>query len=56
MLILTRREGEEFVLTHKGITIRVKVTNVNGSQVKVGIEAPREVHVARNELPKQWHH
>ena len=45
MLILSRREGEELVLTYEGITIRVK-----GGRVKGGVEAPQEVDVVRREF------
>lgn len=47
-----QEEGEELVLTHHGVTIRVKVTDIKGGQVKVGVEAPREVEIIRRELQK----
>lgn len=51
MLILTRREGESIILSIPGsdqqIEVRVMET---GSQVKLGIDAPREVVVLRKEL------
>lgn len=52
MLVLTRREGEELVLTYQGVTIRARVTDIKGGQVKVGVEAPREVEIIRRELKK----
>jgi len=54
MLILTRREGEKLVLTHQGITIWVKVTDIKGGQIKLSIEAPKAVDFVRRELqPEQ---
>lgn len=47
MLILTRRIGEELFL---GDEIEVVVLDVNRNQVKIGIKAPRELTVLREEL------
>lgn len=47
MLVLMRRPGETLVL---GDNIRVTVVAVNGSQVKLAIDAPKEVKVMREEL------
>ena len=47
MLILTRRIGEILTI---GDHITVKVLNVNGNQVRLGVEAPREVAVHRQEV------
>lgn len=47
MLLLTRRIGETIVI---GDNIRVTVVGVNGRQVKLGIEAPREIEVDRAEI------
>ena len=47
MLILTRRVGETLRL---GDEIKVTVLGVNGKQVRIGIEAPREVAVHREEI------
>ena len=49
MLILTRRIGETLTI---GKDIKVVVMAVNGSQVKVGIEAPKDVHVLRDDAKK----
>jgi carbon storage regulator len=46
MLVLTRKEGEEIVI---GDNIRIKIVDIRGSNVKVGIEAPRDVRVQRQE-------
>lgn len=47
MLILTRREGETLLI---GDNIEVTVLAVSGSQVRIGIEAPRDVTVLREEV------
>jgi len=51
MLVLTRREGESIVLSIPGsdeiIAVRVVRT---GTQVKLGIDAPQEVEILREEL------
>ena len=47
MLILTRRIGETINI---GNDIKVTVCAINGSQVRIGISAPKEVKVLRQEL------
>jgi carbon storage regulator len=47
MLILTRTEGEKITI---GDDITVMLVGVNGNQIKIGIDAPREVRVMREEL------
>jgi carbon storage regulator len=55
MLILTRRTGE---VVRIGDDIEVTVLGVNGSQVRIGINAPRAVVVDREEVAmrKQLEH
>jgi carbon storage regulator len=50
MLILTRRTGETL---HIGDDVEVTVMAVNGSQVRIGIKAPRTVAVDREELAER---
>ena len=50
MLVLTRRVGETLIL---GTDIRVTVLAVSGTQVRIGIEAPREVPVHREEVAQR---
>jgi len=47
VLILTRRPGETIVIDGD---IKIRVLGVEGERVKVGIEAPKEVAVVRQEL------
>jgi len=47
MLILSRRVNEKIVI---GEDIVVSVVEVRGDQVKLGIEAPRNVKVFRQEV------
>ncbi len=47
MLIFTRRIGEEIRI---GNDIRVKIVDIKGKQVRLGIEAPPEVIVHREEI------
>ena len=46
MLVLTRKQGEEIRI---GEDIVLKVTAVQGSRVRIGIEAPREHRIVRPE-------
>lgn len=50
MLVLTRHPGEAIFI---GDTVTVTVLNVRGNQVRIGISAPEEVVVLREELKKR---
>ena len=50
MLILTRRVGETVVI---GNDIDVTVLGVKGNLVRLGVKAPREVSVHREEIYKR---
>ena len=50
MLILTRRVGETF---HIGDNISVTVVEVNGNQVRIGIAAPKDVVIMRDDAKKR---
>ncbi len=47
MLILTRRVGEALMI---GNTTKVVVLGVKGGQIRLGINAPKEVEVHREEI------
>ena len=47
MLILTRRINESLVI---GDDVTVTILGVKGNQVRIGVDAPRDVSVHREEL------
>ncbi|MAZ69214.1 MULTISPECIES: carbon storage regulator CsrA [Porticoccus] len=47
MLILTRRVGETLII---GDDVSVTVLGVKGNQVRLGVDAPKEVSVHREEI------
>lgn len=50
MLVLSRRPGESIVI---GNQVVVTIIEVKGDQVRVGIDAPREVQVHREEVYRE---
>ena len=50
MLILTRRMGESLIIDDD---IKIKVLSIKGRQVRIGIDAPKEVAVHREEIYKR---
>lgn len=53
MLILTRRVGETLMV---GDDITVTVLGVKGNQVRIGVNAPRDVAVHREEIYERIKH
>jgi carbon storage regulator len=54
MLVLSRKVSEEIVI---GDDIRIKIISVDGGKVRIGIVAPKDVTVDRQEVHdrrKQW--
>ncbi|HEX5755242.1 MAG TPA: carbon storage regulator CsrA [Arenimonas sp.] len=52
MLILTRRVGETLMI---GDAVTVTVLGVKGNQVRIGITAPKDVAVHREEIFQRLH-
>jgi carbon storage regulator len=50
MLILTRRMGETILI---GDDVAVTILGVNGSQVRIGVKAPKDVAVDREEVRRR---
>ncbi|ABF13854.1 carbon storage regulator CsrA [Candidatus Palibaumannia cicadellinicola] len=47
MLILTRRVGETLMI---GDEVTVTILGIKGNQVRIGVSAPKEVSVHREEI------
>ncbi len=47
MLILTRRVGETVII---GDDVKVTVLGIKGNQVRIGVDAPKDVAVHREEI------
>ena len=47
MLILTRRVGESLMI---GDEVNVTVLGIRGNQVRIGVDAPKDVAVHREEI------
>lgn len=47
MLVLSRRVGEEIVIAGN---IRVRVTKIHGSRIRLAVEAPDNVAILRGEV------
>ena len=50
MLILTRKLGESIVI---GDNMKVTITDIKNGQIKLGITAPKDVTVNREEVVKE---
>jgi carbon storage regulator len=47
MLVLSRKAGESLII---GNQVRIKIVEIRGGQVRIGVEAPPEISVVREEL------
>ena len=50
MLILGRKLGERIRLVVNGVTIWVEVNRIAANDVRIGITAPKEVAIEREEI------
>ncbi|WP_062354132.1 carbon storage regulator CsrA [Bacillus kwashiorkori] len=50
MLILSRKKGEAIQI---GDGIQIQIVSIQGDQVKIGIEAPKNVEIYRQEIYAQ---
>jgi carbon storage regulator len=50
MLVLTRKEGERILI---GENVTVTVVRIAGGVVRIGVEAPAEVAIMRQEIKDQ---
>lgn len=51
MLVLSRKVGQEIVI---GDSIRITVVAMKGNQVRIGIDAPPDVRINREEVEKRY--
>lgn len=47
MLALTRKKDEALILNNN---IEIRILDIRGDQIKIGIEAPREISIYRKEI------
>jgi carbon storage regulator len=47
MLVLTRKRGQSIMI---GDDIEISILSITGDKVKVGIQAPQDVPIFRNEI------
>lgn len=47
MLVITRKAGQAFLL---GNDIEIKILEIQGENIKLGINAPRQISILRKEL------
>ena len=52
MLILTRKVGESLLI---GDDVSITILNIRGNQVKIGVQAPKDVSVPREEIYQRIH-
>ncbi|MCY9665105.1 carbon storage regulator CsrA [Paenibacillus alginolyticus] len=47
MLVLTRKKGQSIIINNN---IEIVISAIDGEQVKIGINAPKEVNIMRKEV------
>jgi len=50
MLVLTRKLGEAILI---GDNVKISILEIEGDKIRIGIDAPREIKVMREELITQ---
>lgn len=50
MLVLSRKQGEGVVI---GKDVRIVLLGIKGDKAQIGIEAPREVNIRRDEIAEE---
>ena len=55
MLVLSRRKKQEIVLIVAGRTIHIRIVDVRGKRVRLGVTAPSDVAVQRDEIWNRMH-
>jgi carbon storage regulator len=50
MLVVTRKQGESLLI---GDNIEITIIEMEGSNIKIGINAPRNIKILRKELIKE---
>ena len=49
MLVLSRKQNEKIII---GDCVTLTILKIRGKTVRIGIEAPRDIHVVRGELAR----
>lgn len=50
MLVLSRKKDEQIILSVNGQQVYVRVLQIDGNKVRLGIDAPPEIAVHREEV------
>lgn len=50
MLVLTRKKGQSIII---GDNIEVSIIEIQGEQVRIGINAPKDITIHRDEIYKE---
>ena len=54
MLVLTRRDGEDIVVTlANGEEVRIRVVEIRKGRVSLGVDAPDMANIARETVPEK---
>lgn len=54
MLTITRRVGESFIIDTGSDIIEIIITELKGSNVRVGINADKKITILRKELTEEY--